>query len=52
MFLHFALYAEPELRQYKNESIWSKDKLALNFPRFFIRLYGQWKMAAISKLIC
>ena len=40
-----------ELRQYKNDSIWSKDKLALNLPHFFTRLYGQWKRAAISKLI-
>ena len=30
-----------ELRQYKNDSIWSEDKLALNLPRFFTRLYGQ-----------
>ena len=29
-----------ELRQYKNDSIWSNDKLALNLPRFFTRLYG------------
>ena len=41
-----------ELRQYKNDSIWSKDKLALNLPHFFTRLYGQWKRAANSKLIC
>ena len=41
-----------ELRQYKNDSIWSKDKLGLNLPRFFTRLYGQWKRAAISKIIC
>ena len=41
-----------ELRQYKIDSIWSKDKSALNLPRFFTRLYGQWKRATISKLIC
>ena len=40
-----------ELRQYKNDSIWSKDKLALNLPRFLTRVYGQWKRASISKLI-
>ena len=39
-----------ELRQFKNDSIWSKDKLTLFLPRFFTRLYGQWKGAA--KLIC
>ena len=30
-----------ELRQYKNDSIWLKDELALNLLRFFTRLYGQ-----------
>ena len=33
-------------------SIWLKDNLALNLPRLFTCLYGQWKKAAISKLIC
>ena len=41
-----------EQRQNKNDSIWSKDKLTLNLPRFFTRLYGQWKRAVNSKLIC
>ena len=41
-----------ELRQYKNDSIWSRDKLALNLPGYFVCLYGLWKKAAISKLIC
>ena len=41
-----------ELRNYKNDSIMSEDKLALNLPRFFTRLYGQCIWAAISKLIC
>ena len=30
-----------ELRLYKNNSIWSNDKLALNLPRFFTGLYEQ-----------
>ena len=41
-----------ELKQYKNDSIWSNDKLALNLPRFFTLRYGVWKRAANSKLIC
>ena len=32
-----------ELRQCKNDSIWLKDKSALNLPRFFTRLYGREK---------
>ena len=36
-----------ELRQYKNDSIWSNEKLALNLPRFFTRLYRQWRRAVI-----
>ena len=35
--------ARLELRQYKNDSIWSKEKLALNLPRFFTRLYRQFQ---------
>ena len=37
-----------ELRQHKNNSIWSKDNLVLKLPRFFTRLYGEWKSGTIS----
>ena len=41
-----------ELRQNKNDSIWSKNKLDLKLPRFFTCLFLDLKSAAISKLIC
>ena len=40
-----------QLRQYMNDSIWSKNKLGLKLPRFFTRLFGEWKSAANSNLI-
>ena len=41
-----------EQRQNKNDSIWSKNKLGLKLPRFFARLFGEWKSPANSNLIC
>ena len=41
-----------ELWQYKIDSIWSKNKLDLKLSLFFTLLFGEWKSAAISKLIC
>ena len=40
-----------ELRQYKNESMESISMFDLKLPRFFPRLRGEGKGAAISKLI-
>ena len=37
-----------ELRQYKNDSIWSKNKLGLKLARFFTRLFGEWKARQIQ----
>ena len=47
----FQRYFLLELSQFKNDSIWSEGKLVLKLPRFFIRLYGVWKIAVNSKVI-
>ena len=39
-----------DLRQYKNNSMESTSKFVLKMPRFFTRLCGEGKIAAISKL--
>ena len=54
--IHLATYELGLLRegawQYKNDCIWFKTKLGLKLPRFFTRLFGVWKNAANSNLVC
>ena len=40
-----------ELRQYKNDIVWSTAKIILKLTLFFTHLYGGRKSAPISKLI-
>ena len=49
--ISFAKNLKLERRQYKNDTIWSKNKLSLNFPLFFTHRIGGSKSAAISNLI-
>ena len=51
--IHSTYCTEEELRQYKNDSFWSRNKFGLKWPRFFtLQFICEWKSAVISRLIC